>query len=245
MRKLHLKTVDDMVWRRVYHDDTGAYVIFSDDQGNEDKLYVRELSKIKKGNVFEVPQGHPRSSISHRDYTKYPSNQEIRSWDAKRLKEYSDELNERHQDLHFKSRTIEDALRNTPNLPRDQYVEIRRQLEATKREMAEIRSMTQLIASMGREAEWKAAKPPSIKPKVFMLRATIGHYGGTFVDVPAEEYEAFRSKFDKRAFPRGENIRNRTYGGFAYKSVFFDNGTKSSKRLEELRSKKLIALKYT
>jgi hypothetical protein len=118
-------------------------------------------------------------------------------------------------------------------------------MQKNEREMAEIRSITQKIAAIQRQREWTKAKPPSVKADVFMLRASIGHYGGRFVDVPAEEFSSFRDKFDKRAFPRGENIRDRTYGEFAYKSVFFDNGTKSSKRLDDLERKGVVKLKYT
>jgi hypothetical protein len=244
MRKLHLKTVDDTIWRRVHHDEGGAYIYFSDDMGNQEKLYVRELNKITRGNVFQVPQGHPSSHISHRDYSKYPTNEQLRAMKRSEVEKIGETLIQRHQELHLKNQSIEEALRNTPNLPRDQYSEIRMQMEKNRREMAEIRSVTHQIGALEREREWKEARYPTIEPTTFMLRASIGHYGGTFVDVPAEEYDSFRANFDKRAFPRGENIRNVTYSGHAYKTVFFDNGTKSSKQLEKLRSKGIIKLEY-
>ena len=59
MRRLHLKTVDDTIFRKVYHDKEGAYIHAIDGQGNEYKLRVRELDKIAKGNMFEVPLSHP------------------------------------------------------------------------------------------------------------------------------------------------------------------------------------------
>jgi len=41
-----------------------------------------------------------------------------------------------------------------------------------------------------------------------IFRSSIGHYGGLFVEIPAEHYASFKSKFSPREFPKKAKLKN-------------------------------------
>lgn len=88
-------------------------------------------------------------------------------------------------------------------------------------------------------------KKPDLKNLVFST--SIGHYGGRFIDIPEENFEAFKAFFPPNEFPRevrtvdvrtqwtieGEQaFRRRFPNSNTIKQVFFADRSKGLKRLE-------------
>ncbi len=81
-------------------------------------------------------------------------------------------------------------------------------------------------------------------------RSSIGHYGGMFVEVPAENIQTFKSAFPKKELPReikmksvrqqltqsgAERFEKRfPKSGATYYSMYFSDRSKGLKRFEDL-----------
>jgi hypothetical protein len=100
--------------------------------------------------------------------------------------------------------------------------------------MGLVRQAMDRVNRVKKERKFDRLRPKKqIVPKKFEYSAIHGHYGGYFVDVPVEEFKAFRKLFG-RTFPTKTNIREEEKNGKLHYSIFFDHGTKGSRKLMKM-----------
>jgi len=97
-----------------------------------------------------------------------------------------------------------------------------------------------------RDYTFKEGFPEKIDLSPMVYKTTIGHYGGLYITVPEEQFDAFKALFPSSEFPREvETIDVRELDAVSegyyrqlfpnsnrYKTVYFRNGSAGEKRIE-------------